>query len=197
MNAEPRSGRGLVLVGARCTGKTTVGRLVAMRLGTVFFDLDDEIERTIKMPIRDYFANFGERKFRDEEGEALGNLIETQSIVTRSGSRGIVLATGGGIVVREANRRRLREFGFVVWLTADPEVLSARLKADPKGLESRPALTPAGTLAEIAQVLEVRTPLYREVADAVVDTTGRSLTRAADAVMEAWRQWSEPQEGAP
>ena len=80
-------------------------------------------------------------------------------------------------MLREANRRRLRDFGFVVWLTADPAELARRLEADRRGLAARPALTPAGTIAEIAEVLEVRTPLYQEVADAVIETGGKSPRR--------------------
>jgi shikimate kinase len=100
---------------------------------------------------------------------------------------GLVLATGGGAVLREANRRRLRDFGFIAWLTARPEELARRLQADPRGLAERPALTPAGTLEEIIQVLDARTPLYRELADAIVETGGRSPDEVADAILECWK----------
>ena len=98
----------------------------------------------------------------------------------------LVLATGGGVVLRESNRRALKRFGFVVWLRADPNVLAGRLANDPAVI-GRPALTAAGTLAEIAEVLESRTPLYREAADAVVETEGRTPEAVADAVLEAAR----------
>jgi shikimate kinase len=80
----------------------------------------------------------------------------------------------------------LEASGFVTWLTADPEVLAGRLRADPRGLADRPSLTGAGTLEEIARVLEVRTPLYRAVADAIVDTSRRTPAETADAILDLW-----------
>ena len=80
-------------------------------------------------------------------------------------------------MLREANRRRLRGFGFVVWLTADPAELARRLEADRSGLAGRPSLTAAGTLGEIAQVLAARSPLYAGLADAVIPTDGKEPRR--------------------
>jgi shikimate kinase len=189
MTIDPQRGQGLALVGARGTGKTTVGRLVAARVGRTFIDLDEWIERDVKMAIGAYFSQSGERAFRKTESRVLGN-----SIIF---ARNAVIATGGGVVLSDTNRQLLREFGFVVWLTADPDELAARLEADPRGLASRPALTPAGTLAEIAEVLAVRTPLYREIADAVVDTTGRNAVDVARAVIAAWERSDGFARGAP
>jgi shikimate kinase len=90
------------------------------------------------------------------------------------------------VVLREANRRVLRAFGLVVWLSADPAVLADRLRASPRGLAARPSLTPAGTLAELAATLEARAPLYREVADAVVETDRRSAAEVADMIVDIW-----------
>jgi shikimate kinase len=196
MTTERNAGRGLALVGARGSGKTTVGQRVAARLRRAFIDLDTEIEAKIDMPIADFFATSGERLFRDQEASALAACTEVMS--PRPGSdRGIVLATGGGVVLRAENRRRLRAFGFVVWLTAEPEILAARLEADPRGLLSRPALTAAGTLAELAGVLHARAPLYREVADVVIDTTGRTPDDVAEAVLSAWHADAELERRAP
>jgi shikimate kinase len=120
----------------------------------------------------------GDSVFRDWEQQTLTELIE--------GFPTAVIATGGGAVLREVNRRRLREFGFVVWLTAEPAELAERLESDPRGLDARPPLTPDGTIAEIARVIEIRTPLYRAVADAVIDTDGKSPDQVATAVLECW-----------
>jgi shikimate kinase len=188
MTLDPEARHGLALVGARGTGKTTVGRLVAERVGHRFVDLDEMIELRMGMPIRECFASLGEHVFR---------LFEAGELRESSSDTRIVLATGGGIVLSEANRKLLREFGCVVWLTTDPEVLAARLESDAAGLASRPALTPAGTLAEIAEVLAVRTPLYREVAHAVVDTTGRTPDEVADAVLDVWPRGDGSTRGAP
>jgi shikimate kinase len=181
MTPGPSVRRGLALVGARGTGKTSVGRIVADRLGLPFADADQELQRRAGRSIAAIFAEPGEPAFRDLEEEVLGALAARDALV---------LATGGGVVLREANRRALRRFGLVVWLTAEPDVLADRLRRDAGG---RPALTAAGTLAEIAAVLAARIPLYRAVADATVDTTGRTPAEVADAVLEAWSAWPPPE----
>jgi shikimate kinase len=169
---------GLVLVGYRATGKSTVGRIVAERLRRPFVDIDREIESRTGRSIRVIFESQGEAAFREQEAEVLAQVIASRP--------GVVVATGGGAILLEGNRRAIRDFGFVAWLTADAAILSRRLETSRRGVEARPALTSAGTLAEIAAVLEARTPLYREVAHASVDTTDRSAPQVADAVLEAW-----------
>lgn len=178
MTAPAPRGRGIALVGYRGTGKSTVGRLLADRLGRDFVDLDREIEARDGRPIRAIFAEDGEPAFREREARAFLDLTG------RPG--GAVLATGGGAILAEGNRRALREFGFVAWLTAEPDTLASRLRASRRGVEDRPPLTPAGTLAEIAGVLGARTPLYREVADVAVATDRRTADQVAEAVLEAW-----------
>ena len=167
---------GLALVGTRGTGKTTVGRIVAGRLGRHFVDADVALEAKAGRSIASIFAEDGERAFRDWEERVLSELTRDHPDA--------VLATGGGAVLREANREALRLFGFVVWLQADPSVAAARLQADGRGLASRPSLTGAGTIDEIAAVLESRAPLYRALADAVVATGGRTPEEIADAIVE-------------
>ena len=163
----------LALVGARGAGKTTVGRLVADRLGWRFLDADRVLEARAGRPVAAIFAAEGEAAFRDLEEAVLGDL---------AGEGSLVLATGGGAVLRASNRAALRRLGFVAWLDAPPEVLADRLRADPT---ERPALTAAGTLAEVAAVLAARAPLYRAVADAVIDTAGRTPAQVAAAVLDA------------
>ena len=177
-------GRGISLVGYRGTGKSTVGRIVADRLGRPFADADREVEALAGRSIRSIFEEDGEAAFRHWEARALDGLA--------SRLVGGVLATGGGAVLAESNRRSLRDFGLVIWLTADADTLARRLMASRRGVDDRPGLTPAGTLAEIAGVLESRTPLYREVADLVVETAGRSTESVADAVLEGWSRLLGP-----
>lgn len=174
----------MALVGTRGTGKTTVGRLLAGRLARPFLDADVEFERILGRSIASVFAEEGESAFRDREERVLDELT--------TGHPGAILATGGGVVLRESNRRALRSFGFVVWLRADPAEASARLRADPRGLSSRPALTTAGTLAEVASVLDARTPLYRAVADAVVVTDRKPPDAVADAILDLWNRGRRP-----
>ena len=177
MTHDPGGRRGLVLVGYRGTGKTTVGRILAERLGWRFADADHEVETRSGRSIATIWAEDGEPAFRDWEGRILLELAERPETV---------LATGGGAVLREANRAALRSVGFVAWLTADPETLARRLTRDQSRPNPRPPLTSAGTLAEIAEVLATRMPLYREVSSLEVDTVGRSSHEVAAAVLRAW-----------
>jgi len=173
-------GPGLALVGYRGTGKTTVGRLVAGRLGLPFLDADAELVRAAGRAIPEIFASDGEGHFRDLEGRTLEALTAGPPAV---------VATGGGAVLREANRRALRRFGLVVWLTAGPDALAERLRHAPG---DRPALTPEGLLAEIAGVLEARTPAYEATAHAAVATEGRTVAEVADAVLIAFNESRGP-----
>jgi shikimate kinase len=181
---EVGRGTGLILVGYRGTGKTTVGRIVAGRLGCPFFDADVELEARAGRTIRQIFADDGEPTFRDLEESTLATLT------AQPGSA--VLATGGGAVLRESNRRRLRKFGPVVWLRAEPSELARRLLADPEALEGRPALTTAGTLEEIVRVLEARLPLYREVCDIEVETGGLNPSEVAEIILTRARIGTQP-----
>ncbi|MBX6314857.1 MAG: shikimate kinase [Isosphaeraceae bacterium] len=166
---------GLSLVGYRGAGKSTIGPIVAERLGLPFLDVDQELEARVGRSIRAIFAEQGEAAFRDYEEATLRALTEQGPSV---------LATGGGAVLREANRQVLRRFGPVIWLSARPEVLAQRLRAD---RQERPALTASGTLAEVAAVLETRLPFYREAADVTIDTTDRSPAEVAEEVVRLWR----------
>jgi len=157
----------LFLIGARGTGKSTVARLLAAALGWDWVDADAELEARCGRSIRAVFAEEGEAGFRNREEAVLAELCRRERVV---------VATGGGVVLRPANRERLRS-GKVIWLTADADTLCRRLALDPITAERRPAL--AGGVAaddptEVALVLRQREPLYRDCADATVDTTGRS-----------------------
>ncbi len=170
--------RGLALVGYRGTGKSTVGRILADRLRRPFLDADTELEARAGRSVRAIFSEDGEPAFRDQEERLLAELIIEFPTA--------VIATGGGIVMRASNRSRLREFGHVVWLKAAPQELAHRLASEPGGLAARPALSAAGTLEEIARVLAARTPWYREVAAAEIDTAGKTPDQVACAVLETW-----------
>jgi shikimate kinase len=175
-NLYPR--QGLALVGLRGTGKSSVGRILADRLGRPFADADVELEAATGRSIPSIFQEFGEPWFRDWEERVLGELTARPNLI---------LATGGGVVLRESNRQRLREFGFVVWLTAEPSLLADRLTSNPKALANRPALTAAGTIAELADVLRARAGFYREVANLVVETGGRTTRQVAEEILAGWR----------
>jgi shikimate kinase len=167
----------ILLVGYRGTGKTTAGRLLADRLGWGFADADDRIEAAAGRSVADIFAAEGEAGFRDREAAALAGLCRLARHV---------VATGGGAVLRPANRDLLRAAGLVAWLTAEPETVWARLRSDPTTAARRPNLTAAGGLDEVRELLRAREPLYRETAAVRIATDTRSPEAVADAILTAW-----------
>jgi shikimate kinase len=173
-------GPGLSLVGYRGTGKTTVGKILADRLNLRFLDADLEIEARAGRSIVTIFADSGEPVFRDWEEHTLRELAEQHPEA--------ILASGGGAVLRHSNRRLLRDFGFVVWLQAQPAELAQRLEADLRAGTERPSLTSAGTIAEIGQVLSDRAPLYQEVADVAIATHDRKPSEIAALILDLWRR---------
>ncbi len=148
----------LALIGYRGAGKTTVAKALARRLGWTWMDADEALEQHHGLSIREIFARHGEPVFRDWEAERLKELLRGQRVV---------LALGGGVVLRPENRAALRA-ATVVWLTAPPELLLARINADPTTGARRPNLTARGGLDEVRELLAQREPLYRECADYVV-----------------------------
>jgi shikimate kinase len=152
-------------------GKSTVARLLGDRLGRRVIDTDQAIEQTAGRTVREIFRDDGEPTFRTLETEALLAALATPEPC--------VVAAGGGMVLREENRRAMRDSGArVVWLAADPAVLLERVKAG----THRPALDgdPAGTLR---QMHESREALYREVADLIVSVDGRSVGDVVEAIL--------------
>ncbi|GAA4329199.1 shikimate kinase [Variovorax defluvii] len=147
----------VALVGLPGAGKSAVGKRLAQRLQLPFIDSDDLIERRIGCSIRDYFEREGEQSFRDLEQEVIADLA--------AAPRGIV-STGGGSVLREANRRQLREHFHVIYLRSSPEDLFRRLRHDVK----RPLLQVADPLGRLHELYAARDPLYRETAHDVVET---------------------------
>ncbi|WP_165700819.1 shikimate kinase [Alienimonas californiensis] len=154
----PAAPAAVSLVGARGSGKSTIGRLLAERLGRRFVDADEQIARVAGRSIPEIFVLHGETAFRLLEAEVITALLEQDSIV---------LATGGGAVLSLESRQKLVAAGPVVYLEADPATLHARTAGD----ENRPPLTDLPAEEEMAAVLADREPLYREVASVVVDAT--------------------------
>lgn len=148
----------LALVGLPGCGKSTIGRQLARRFGVEFVDSDAEIEKRLGMTIRQYFEAHGEAAFRDVEQTMLDELCR------RPGP--FVLATGGGIVLKPANREMLRSHTCVVYLHASVSDLWRRLRHDTK----RPLLQGGDALGRLKTLAREREPLYREVAEFVVET---------------------------
>lgn len=155
----------VVLVGMPGSGKSTVGRQLSRLLGWRFVDSDTEIERELGHSIRAHFERHGEASFRELEQTAIEHL---------AAQSGIVLATGGGAVLREANRVALKSHGnTVVYLRAGVDDLARRLRHDTQ----RPLLQDTDAVARLQQLYTQRDPLYRALADHVIDT-GRSSVSA-------------------
>ncbi|MBN1771433.1 MAG: shikimate kinase [Deltaproteobacteria bacterium] len=164
----------LYLVGARGSGKTTVGRQAAARLGLAFVDADAEVERDAGRTVAELFAAEGEPGFRARERRAMLALARRD---------GLVVATGGGAVLEPDVRAALKATGVVVWLDAPPEVRDARTAGS-----DRPPLTGHGRgAAEERAVAAAREPLYRDCAAARVATEGRTPEEVADDVERVWR----------
>ena len=179
----------LILIGARGTGKSTVGRALAARLGWAFVDADERIEADAGKSIAEIFSAEGEAGFRDREATVLAELCQREKHV---------LATGGGVVLRPANRELLKASGFVAWLTASPESAFARLQADPTTASRRPKLTAQGGIEEVRTLMAAREPRYRECADFAIATGALSPEAVADAILSAWNSGSKapPSSGA-
>jgi len=168
--------KNIVLIGYRGSGKTTVGRLLAERLGRPFVDTDAAIETAAGESIAEVFASEGERGFRRREKQAIARATQTE---------GLVLSVGGGAVLDRANVDGLQNEGTIVWLIAAAEVLWDRIREDAQSPSARPDLTPRGGLEEVRSVLAVREPAYRAAADLIVDTTGRVPEDVVAAILKA------------
>lgn len=162
-NTSVKSTHNLFLVGMMGAGKTTVGRQLAKRLGKEFRDSDREIEVRTGVRIAVIFDIEGEAGFRKREAEVIEQLTALQNVV---------LATGGGAVLDPRNRENLKTRGFVVYLHASPQELSLRTRND----KSRPLLRGGNPRERLAALYAARDPLYREIADTVIDTGRQSVS---------------------
>ncbi|MFQ3565569.1 MAG: shikimate kinase [Aggregatilineales bacterium] len=168
---EPRlsvADRNIVITGFMGTGKTTVGKQVAVRLGRRFVDTDALIAKRAGMSIARIFAEQGEPAFRALEGA----LVRELACLSR-----LVIATGGGTLVDAENRERMLESSFVVCLQAAPETIAARLRQN----NNRPLA------ANWQQLLEARAPAYAAIPEQI-DTEGKTADQVAEEIIERWRR---------
>ena len=161
----------LYLVGLMGAGKTTVGRLLAKHYGSDFRDSDHEIEARTGVKIPVIFEIEGEAGFRKREETAIADL---------TANSGVVLATGGGAILSPLNREALRANGTVIYLRGQPEYLYERTRHD----RNRPLLQTGDPLAKLRELYRVRDPLYREIADIVVDTGRQSVSGITRLLLE-------------
>lgn len=165
----------LYLIGYRCTGKTTVGRRLAEALGWNFTDADDALERWAGRTVSDIVRTDGWPAFRE---------METQTLVQLADYVYMVVATGGGAVLRPENVTLMQQTGRLIWLTASAETILSRMGGDPKTERLRPSLTDQSIGDEVRLTLLERLPLYETAADDIVETDGRSVADICEEILE-------------
>ncbi len=160
----------IVLTGFMCTGKTSVGKLLAEKLNYQFVDTDDLIEARVGMKISQIFANYGEPYFRDVESEVVKEVAQKDNLV---------ISTGGGVVLRKTNMDELRKNGIIINLTAKPQTIFNRLKSQP-GI--RPLLNKPDPLKEIINLLSQREEYYKNC-DLRIETDNISVEEVVEQIL--------------
>jgi shikimate kinase len=153
----------IALIGFRASGKSLVGKLLAEELGLSFVDMDARLVASFGVDIDQWVHFRGWESFRHEESELLERLVR---------EKGLVVATGGGVVLRASNRDLLRDQFFVVWLRASPQTTHSRVLGDPHTKANRPAFTRFPLQDEIRKILAERASLYEETAHITLETDG-------------------------
>jgi shikimate kinase len=165
----------IFLVGLMGAGKTTIGKLLAKRLKKTFIDCDHELEHRTGVKIPLIFELEGEAGFRDREAALIKELTQRPEII---------LATGGGAVLRKENREALAQNGTVIYLNAKVEDLWLRTQHD----KNRPLLQTADPKAKLTELYAQRDPLYREIADIVITSGQQNVQHAAREVERRLRE---------
>lgn len=163
--------RNVYLIGPMGSGKTAVGRRLALLLGKEFHDSDAEIEKRTGVDVRYIFEKEGEARFREREREAIAALSALEDVI---------VATGGGAILDPTNRERLSATGTVVYLETSIDALVARTRAS----KTRPLLMNDDPRAVLERLMAVRRPLYEEIADLRIETTGRQVRAVANDIRQ-------------
>jgi shikimate kinase len=161
----------IVLIGYRGTGKSTVGKILAGRLGRDLLSTDTEVVKRTKLPIPELVQRYGWEYFRDIESTVCWDL---------AGRDQVIIDTGGGAILRQQNVDVLRKNGRLYWLTASVESISRRIAHDTQ----RPSLTGAKSfIEEIRDVLTERMPTYQSAADCTIATEGLTVNEVAESIL--------------
>jgi len=165
----------IILVGLMGAGKSTIGRSLAKKLNKEFFDSDRVIEERTGVDIATIFEIEGEQGFRDREVQVIEELCQRQDIV---------LATGGGSILRKENRENMKKFGHVVYLCTTAELLYSRIRYD----KSRPLMQTSNPLDTLKNLLQNREPHYKEVSDLIITTGKQKATVIVKRIEDALNQ---------
>lgn len=164
--------KNIVLIGMRGSGKSTIGRALAHLLQRKFIDLDKVIEKEANMKISDIVAKHGWEHFRD---------LESKAVQEYASSKNIIIATGGGAILRDNNTNALKKNGTLVFLSANSNVLAERIKNCTK----RPSLTNKNIEDEIEEIWQNRQNKYTQAADIIIDVSKQSCDFTKDANSKA------------
>ncbi|MDI6777233.1 MAG: shikimate kinase [Syntrophales bacterium] len=163
----------VVLIGYRCTGKSSVGERLSQVLHLPFYDTDTLIEKLTGKTIQTMVSENGWEFFREKEREIIKSLATTEESV---------IATGGGAVMDQENVNILKKNGVLVWLAADVDTIIERMQADADSTKRRPPLSRDDFIQETINVLEERIPVYRRLADFSVDTAGEGIDEIVEQI---------------
>ena len=164
----------LYLIGYRCTGKSSVGRLLAEAMDWTFVDMDQELVSEAGIPIEEIVDSRGWKYFRDQESK----LLQQLSWATEQ-----VISTGGGVVTVPENITIMHGSGKVVWLHASPDTIAARMEADKSTADQRPPLHGDDSVVEIEEILAERLPLYDEAMNLQVETDDLSVEEVSESII--------------
>lgn len=167
----------IILVGLMGAGKSTIGRSLAKKLKKEFFDSDRIIEERTGVDIATIFEIEGEEGFRDREAQVIGELCQLENIV---------LATGGGSILREKNRENMKNYGHVVYLSTTAELLYSRIRHD----KSRPLMQTSNPLDTLKKLLQNREPFYKEVSDSTITTGKQKANLIVKRVEDALKKYN-------
>jgi len=165
----------LILIGYRACGKTCVGKRASGFLGLPFYDTDELTQRKTGKTVREIVQEGGWSAFRKSEKAAIGEVARQD---------GVVIALGGGAVMEPGNVEALKGKGYFIWLRAEEETLRQRMRGDGASPEQRPPLMSPG-IGDEKELLAKRNPVYRALADLIIDTTGRSIDEVAEEILAA------------
>ncbi len=167
----------IVLIGYRCTGKSSIGRRLADILEWRFVDTDELLEKKLSMSISEFVSEKGWNEFREAEKGIIREISDLDNSV---------IATGGGVVLNEDNMKILRKNGWIVWLRADPETIKQRMLKDKKNV--RPSLKGTDPIDEIKEVLKERAFLYQRNSDLSLNTDNSSVEELCDEIIKEFQR---------